>query len=264
MSIFKLSLIFAGILLLIGVGAAVIYTVLDNSHKQEIISLKNEIAKRDVTIEVQKDVYTKLSMSNNDLKTALDQTDKENQALLNELHDRKAEILTAQTLIVKWKKAYEAEVAGHQTEVTTPEGIVRKQVDFKKDFGYLVVEGNTLTDPPEAHVKVTQGRPLKFSVVMTQDKDQSWRGYATSSDENMAVDLAVSAVNPYLLAPKWYEKVGVSADLAAGSGFLVGVGVSYKIGKITIGPHGWGVLNWNLQPAGYVGVSVGITPFERN
>ncbi len=264
MSPIKLSFIFAGVLLLLAISVAIGFTLVSNAHKKELVELQNTIASRDVTIEIQKNVYTELAIkSEATLQIALEFAE-QNQALVAEIKTRKAEVLTAQNLVIKWKKAYEALVVATQTEETTPEGVVRKKVEFIKDFGPFIVKGHTLTDPPEALLNVNQGRPLKLSVVMTQEKDKSWRGYATSSEDNMAVDIAVSAVNPDMLNPKWYEKIGLQGSIAAGSGLLVGVGASYKIGNFNVGPGVWGAMNWDLQPKGYVGVNLGWNPFGRN
>ncbi len=262
--VLRLSLIFVGVLLLLAVAGALVFTSISNSHKKEIIALQNEVAKRDVTIEVQKNVYAKLAIQTDMMGRFLGMADEQNQALAKEIKDRKAEILTAQTLVIKWKKAYEALVVATETEVTTPEGVVRTKIEFKKDFGYLIAEGHTLTNPPEALVRVKQGRPFRLSVIMTQEPDKSWRGYATSNEDNFSIEAEVFAVDPTMLEPKWYEKIGLHADLAAGSGVLVGIGASYKIGKFTVGPSVWGAMNWDIQPKGYVGVSMGFNPFQRN
>ncbi len=266
MSLIKLSLIFAGILLLLAVAGAVGFTLVSNGHKSKIIELQNEVAKRDVTIEVQKDVYTKLALQTNSMKELLDSTDAELLRLNSELRDRKAEVLAAQKLTIKWKKDFEALVVAIQTEQdgVTPDAPTRKKVSFSKDFGYILAEGYTLTDPPEAFVRVKQNRPLRLSVVMTQDPDRSWRGYATSSEEDMLVEIGVSAVNPQLLDPKWYEKISLHGDIGIGNGVLLGLGASYKIGKFTVGPSVWGTMGLELQPKAYVGITMGVSPFERN
>lgn len=260
----KWPFIAAGVALLLIVAGAIGFTLVTNGYKNQIRQLQNDVAARDVTIEVSKDVYSRLAVQTVGLQNALDLTAEENDRLMTELKAKKAELLTVQTIAVKWKKAYEAEATAHETPVTTPEGVVRRKIEFSKDFGYIIAEGYTLTDPPFAFVRVRQGHPLRLSVIMTQEPDKSWRGYATSSEENIGVDIEVSAVNPTLLDPKWYEKIGLHADVGVGSGVLVGVGASYKIGKFTVGPSVWGSMGWDVQPKGYLGVTMGWNPFQKD
>jgi hypothetical protein len=257
-------LIGSGVIFLLSVMAAVIATGVAKAHKAEIVALQNEIAKRDQTIEVQKGVYTKLALTSARLELLLTGSVQENERLIAELKDRKAQLLTAQSVSVQWKKAYEALVKANQTEETTPEGVVRKKVEFQKDFGYIIAEGHTLTDPPEAFIRVKQGRPLRLSVIMTQEPDKSWRAYATSSEENIGVSIDIAAVNPHLLDSKWYEKIGLHADVGIGTGGLVGLGASYKIGKFTVGPSVWGSMGLDFAPKGYVGVTMGWNPFQKD
>lgn len=256
----KNVLIIVGSLLVLAIVGATSFTLASNAASKKITNLQNEIARRDTTIEVQKNVYTKLAMNMQNVMSTLDMTIAENKRLDEELRKRKAEVLSAQTLTVQWKKAYEAAIKGNQTEEIPG----RKKIEFEKDFGYIVVKGHTITDPPEAFIRVSQGRALRLSLVLTQEHDRSWRSYVTSSEENIAVDISISAVNPRMLDPKWYEKIGLHADIGLGSGFLVGVGASYKIGKFTVGPTVWGAMNWDLSPKGYVGLTFGWNPFQRD
>jgi hypothetical protein len=255
----KIVLISCAGLVAIGIAAALIFTSITNSYKKQIINLQNEVAKRDQTIEVSKDVFTRLTAISDTALNQLDASKAENAALQKQLKDTKAQVLSAQAVAIKWKKAYEASVKGTQTEEAG-----RKKVSFNKDFGYIIAEGWTLTDPPEAFIRVKQGRPLKLSLVMTQSPDKSWRSYVTSSEENIGVDIEVSSVNPYILEANWYEKIGLHADVGVGNGLLIGVGASYKIGKFTIGPTAWGAINWDLQPKGYLGATFGWNPFQRD
>jgi len=253
-----------GVVLLLFIVLAGVMTIKKNSYESRITELQNAVAQRDVTIETQKGVFQKLTLQSKDLSSLLDSKDEQIQLLQKELKKGKEELLTANSLVVRWKKAYEAQVAGHQTEVppVVPGGIVRKKVEFEKDFGYIGVSGFTLTDPPEATLKVQQNRPLKLSVAVSQDKDGTWKSRATSSEENMAIDITLAAVNPWLLEPRWYENIGLSVDLGGGTGFLAGVGASYKIGKFEVGPKGWFTIGGG-GVGGFVGAQLLWHPFAR-
>jgi len=257
-------LVFVALLL----SAVIIVGVVKKVNDDKVIELQNQIASKDTTIETQKGLYEKLSLQSDDLKDLLDKSDAQNKTLIKALEANREELLTANSLVIKWKHAYEAEVAGHQTEIppVNPGGVARKKVEFDKDFGYLVVHGYTLTDPPQAYINVSQGRPLKLTIAVSQDKNGVWRSRTTSSEENMQVEIALASVNPFMLESRWYENIGVGADLAggqAGTGFgiLAGVGASYKIGKFEVGPHVWIGISDRIDK--YLGVQFIWHPFAR-
>lgn len=252
----------AGVVLLSFIAIAGFMTIKKNAYDARITELQNAVAQRDTTIETQKGVFQRLTIQSKNLEDLLDQKDEQINLLEKELKKGKEELLTANSLVIKWKKAYEAEVAGHQTDVPGENGIIRKKVAFEKDFGYIGVSGFTLTDPPEATIKVQQNRPLKLSVVVSQDKEGTWKSRATSSEENMQIDITLAAVNPWLLEPKWYENIGLTVELGGGTGFLGGVGATYKIGKFEVGPKGWFTVGGE-PVGGFVGAQLLWHPFAR-
>lgn len=268
----KSTLIFAGVVLLMAVVGAIGFTVSSNIAQGKIVALQNEVAKRDTTIEVQKGVYQKLTLQNKDLRELLDKDDVQLKLLQEQLAKSGANLLAANTLIVKLKTDLKSSgnVVVMEPDPKYPD-IVRLGLDSKDDFAPFRVTGEVVTDcsmeqnnVPSASLKLSQTRPLKLSVVVSQDKDGTWKTSTTSSEENFQIDIGLSAVNPYMLEPKWYEKIGLQAEIAAGSGILVGVGATYKIGKFQVGPKVWGAMNWDLTPRGYAGVTLGWNPFERN
>lgn len=262
-TLMKVGVIALGVLLLVGV----IYGAIQKqAYESQLRELRNAVASRDKTIETQQGVYHKLTLEMTDLRGTLDSKDEEIKRLNDELKKNKEQLLTATSLVVKWKKAYEAAVAGNQTEVPGENGTVRKKVEFAKDFGYIGVNGWTLTDPAEAWIKVEQLRPLKLSMTISQDKDGAWHTRTTSSEENVGVDIAVTAVNPYLLDPKWYEGIGVKLDLAGGStnagfGFLAGAGVTYRIKQFEVGPSVWVAISDRVDK--YFGGTLVWHPFQK-
>jgi len=235
--------IITGLVILLAVGA-LFGAFKRYQYQKQIVHLQNAAAERDKTIEVQKGVFEKLTIQVKDANDLLNTKDKQLSELANELKHSKEQLLSFNTIAVAWKKAYEASIAGKQTVVPAEGGKTRTKVEFQKDFGYIGVNGYTLTDPAEAFVHVQQNRPLKISLAVAQDKDRAWHTYATSSEENVGVDIALTGVNPLILEPKWYEKIGVTSAFGLGlgnqgAGVLLGVGASYQFGKYEVGPSVW-------------------------
>jgi hypothetical protein len=252
--------------LLIGVVVAIVLAKVEqNKYEAKIMSLQNQAASLSETVEVQKGVFAKLTLQARDLEDLLETKDEQMKLLQSELKKSKSELLSASRLAVYWKTAYEASVAGQQSEEAVPDtGVVRTKVAFEKDFGMIGVRGHTLTNPPEAFVRVQQNRPLKIGLIVSQDKGGAWHTNATSSEDNVGVNIELAAVNPYILAPRWYEKIGVNLDLgitAGQIGFIGGVGASYQIGRFDVGPRFWLVLSNSVN----YGFGLGATwrPFQR-
>lgn len=267
----KANLIVAGVLLVAILGVAIAFTASNAAHRKEVTALQNEIAKRDQTIETQKGVYDRLAIQSKDLRTLLDQKDVQLKALQQQLKEQGATLLTATSLIVQLRKQLNSTttVVVEPSDPRYPD-IVRAAIDSKDDFSPFKVTGELVADCsmeptlPTVQLHLSQMRPLKLNVVVSQDKTGTWRTSTTSSEDNFQIDIGLSAVNPYMLEAKWYEKIGFHADVGIGSGVLVGLGASYKIGKFTVGPTVWGSMGLDLQPKGFVGATMGWNPFQRN
>lgn len=250
-----------------GLLAFVIYAAIQKAHYEgQLLDLQNAVASRDQTIEVQQGVYDKLALEKKDLEDMLTSQSAEVLALKDELKKKKQELLTATQVAINWKKAYEAEVNAHQGEVVNPDGTKRAKVEFDKDFGYIGITGWTLTNPAQAWVSIKQNRPLKLTVAVTQDSSKVWHTYVTSSEENVQAEIELSSVNPFMLQPKWYEKLSVDAIVAAGSGNmgatgLVGAGVSIGINQFSVGPMVLVHIGASLDPL--IGVSFAWRPFQK-
>lgn len=250
------------------IGAAIFLAIQKHGYDSELAQLRNDVAGRDQTIEINKGLYTKLSLETESLKGVLNERDGEVKSLLEQIKRNKEEVLSANQLVVRWKKAYEAAVAANQTEVppTEPGGIVRKKVEFSKDWGRIRASGFTLTDPAEAVIKVEQLQALALTLAVTQDAAGAWHAYVTSNDENTSVEISVSAVNPHLLEPRWYEKVGFQAVLGGGQsglgfGVIAGLGITYRIKQFDLGPMFFVTIGGSFDK--YVGAVVQWRPFER-
>ena len=223
--------LFAAIVVLLVFGG-----VKSCSYERELTSLRNAVAEKDHTVEVQAGVYRKLAVEHEQLQSLLDSKDIQVKLLTDELKKSGETLLTANTLALQWKKAYEGLASATQHD----ESSGRIQVDFSKDFGYIGVDGWTKTNPAEAYVKVQQKRPLRVTLVVGQKDDRAWESHVTSSEENVGIDIRLAGVNPKMLQAKWYEKVGGTLDLGVGgTGFLGAVGLSYEFGKFELGPKVW-------------------------
>lgn len=268
---FKQSLIVAGVFLAVLLAVAVAFTLSKQGYEKQIVQLQNEVAVRDKTLEVKEGVYQKLVIQSNDLSSLLNNKDGEIQRLNDQLSKQGSQILTANTLIVQLKKDLQSSshVVVQPTDPKYP-GMIHAKLDSKNDFDPFLVTGDVLTDcsveqsqSTKATLKLSQTRPLKLSVVVSQDKDGTWRSSTTSSADNFQIDIALAGVNPYLLEEKWYEKFSFSMEAGVGTnpGLLFGGGINYEIGKFEVGPRVWGVLDHGASP--YFGATLSWHPFKK-
>lgn len=248
--------------LFLAIAAAVVVAAVAGYLKyrsavRQIVGLQNEIARRDTTIEVQKQVYAKLILQLDDLKSAIDTSTIEGRRLADELKKNRAQVLAVSNELVKLKDQI-ASGKGVQSETNG-----RKRVEFVQDFGFVRVDGYTLTDPGEFQLKLGQGsRPLRLTTAISQLPDGSWKADVASSDENVAVDIGVAAVNPRVFEPRWYERLKLHLDAGAGlsGGVLAGVGLGYQFGHFDLGPSFWATTLGNT----YAGVNLSWAPFKRD
>lgn len=263
---------------IVGLSAAVLAFVIyagfqKGQYESRIVTLQNAAAAKDVTIETAQGVYQKLAQQVDGTNGLLDQKDQQLSALQRQLDKAGQQILTATSVTVGLKKPLASSASAKQTVVPSSVPIVgqppaltevqRKRVDFTKDFGWLAVTGYALTDPADAFVTVSQQRPLKISLIISEGPDGSWRSSATSSEQDVSVDIGLAAVNKRVIEPRWYEKIGVDAMAAAGAtGFLGGLALSYDFTAIDVGPAIYGTIG----PSGavvYYGATVSWHPFRR-
>ncbi len=264
----KAALIIAGGALLLALAFAGFMTFRDHQRAQRIVELQNQIALRDKTIETQQGVYQKLALQTKDLTKLLNDKDVELMALRDQLKKQGSELLTANTLVVKLKKDLKD---AQNVVVTIPDpakpGVKRAEIDTKDRLDPFQITGRVDLDcdtgKAAVDVGLSQRNPIKFSVVVSQDKDGTWRSTATSSTKVFDVDIALAAVNPYLLEEKWYEKLSFALEAGVGTnpGLLAGAGVNIEIGKFDIGPRVWAVIDRGASP--YFGVSFAWHPFKK-
>lgn len=207
-----------------------------NSWKEERSFLLNKISVQQKTIEIAENVYRKQSLELKDLNSVFDSIKSENKTykkniknLETEFKKRKEKILSINNVAIKWKKAYEASIKSNQEEIVDPSTKEKRlKVSFKKDFGYLTAKGYTITSPPETWISVEQNRSLQLLVVLTQTEDKAWNATATSSEDNVEIDIKLSSINPYIIRKKWYEKINFDSSLGWNEEFFAYVGTSYR------------------------------------
>ena len=257
-------------LIVLLVALVIFGAVRKSQYESQVIQLQNAVAARDQTIETQKGVYQKLAIQSDNLKGLLDQKDEQLKLLEKQLKKSGDDLLTANTLIVKLKKDLAS--AGNGTTIPVDPvkpGFVGVGFDTKQDLSPFRVTGSTLADcdrkePSTFNVKLSQEKPLRLSVIVSQSNDGTWKTSTTSSEENFQVDIALAAVNPFMLEPHWYEKIGMSVDMGVGTGpgFLAGAGLSYGFGKFEVGPRAWVVIDKaGVNP--FFGAQLLWHPFQR-
>lgn len=224
-------------------------------YDSTVVKLQNQVAQRDQTIESQKNLYEKLTLQLTNLEMAVDTQTEQGKALLKEVEKDHAKLLAVQNAVLTIKDQI-AKGQGEQHQ----EG-ERTRVSFAKDFPVYTVEGWTLTNPAEYELKVTQ-KPIKVTMGLAQDKDGEWHTYMTSSSEDVKLNIGITAVNPYIFKPKWYEKIRVNADVGLGSGILTGVGASYQLGQYQVGPKFWTTVNGE-GVHGFIGANFNWAPFSK-
>lgn len=266
----KGALIAAGVVLLLFVGLAAYYTTVRSGYEKQIVAYQNQIAADAKTIEVSNGVYQKASLQVDDLQKLLDQKNLQQEALIQQLNKQGDQLVAANNLVVQLKKALQAQatttvVVTPPTEPGKPQGF---EIKGSADFGpFNVICDTTGEEPVSAAAKTSilfsQKRPFKFSVVVSQEKDGSWRTSTTSSEADFNVDISLAAVNPYVLEPKWYEKIGLDVEVGIGTnpGLLGGVGATYGIGKFEVGPKVWVVIDHGVSP--YFGAQMAWHPFAK-
>lgn len=265
--VYKIAFFTAMVLFL---AFCLVFYLRERKNQENLKNLQNVIANQTQTIEVQKGLYEKQSLElsnlNEDYSNLLSTFDNTVNALSEQIRQRDLKIQSLNQLVVYWKKAYEGAVDANQEnqgdvsdQCKEECGKLRVKVNFEKDFGFIKASGYTITNPPEGFVKVEQTRPLKLTLAVVQDKTKKWSAIVGSSEENVGVDIAVTAVNPFLEKEKWYQKIGIAASVGVGSGFMSSVGITYKIKNFDVGPMYGFYAGDNLER--FFGLTVNWKPF---
>lgn len=229
------------------------------AQKARIADLSMRLASADKTIEVKENLYARSIREIKDLTTIINGQDGEISKLREQLSETGDRLLTAERLVIRWRKAYEGLLEATQTDEPGEDGVVRKRVDFKKDFGYIGVSGHTLTDPPEGYIVVTQLRPLRLVVGVAKGTDGQWRGYVESSEDDVVVEIDLAGIDVEVAQPKvtWRDRLWVDGYAGALGDKIVGLGASYRFDRYSVG-----VSCQTGEEASSCGLTLGFRPFR--
>lgn len=225
----------AAVIVVLGLG----FKLGSCSRNSEVSSLAVQLSQNEQTIKTGDGVYEtkieELSASNLEIL-------QKKHNLQIELEKLQAQLLDAQQVTLKWKNAYEAELSADQHHVPPPgpnqtpcPDPGRDEVDFEGTLGPIHATGHTLTNPPEAHLKLEQVTPLILTVAVAQNKDGTWTSLVTSSDDNVDVKVNLGGVNPYVLSPKWYQRLWVDGGVTALGEPGALLGLSYRGDRFSLG-----------------------------
>ena len=238
-SVLKASGIALATLLAIGVTGKVMYGCGSSSRDRQVEELASRLAQSEKTIEIENGLYATQLVEMRNLRSLIDSTKEECRSLIDQLAASKAELLTTHQVAVKWKSAYEGAVKAHQSDSgpsPTDPTVVRKRVEFERDFGPIAVSGYTLTDPPEGKVSVRQTRPLILTVNVARDRNGKWSSLVTSSEPTMDVGVTLGAVDPGAIpSPSWYQRIWVDLGASVFMDHWVSAGVSYRGDRFSMG-----------------------------
>jgi Tfp pilus assembly protein PilN len=238
---------------------------------KENAKLRDEIASRDVTIQLKDGTYTKLAREMDDLKAT-------NAELQKVIDKQKQDVITAQQVAATWKKKYD------DLATLVPVPFPYKPDDWKpmgpsackdvaeeslaiKDYGLVKAGCRILTFDPQVQARTLLepgSRPLKLNLAVTRDAQKQWRSYVKiepPDDQNLSVDIVSTAVNMEPLKLRWYENIGVHMDFGVGSGVLGGAGINYEFGQFRLGPSIWGVATTDKSGVFY-GINFDWSPFK--
>lgn len=230
-----------------------------SKYEHQISDLRNQIALRDHTIEVQKGVFERRIQEQKDPLSIIPKDDPSIGNLKKAIgKGNKVQSLVSLDLRLKEPML----ISGNFPQENVGE---RKKVSFDQTVSHFRVRGYTLTDPGQASIELTQVTPLKIWLSVIQASDGSWRAISSSND-GLQMDLGVGAVNPYMLSDKWYSRIGVNLAVGGGStsggfGILSAIGLSYRGRSLELGPTMW--LTVSDRTERFFGVNAVWYPFSR-
>jgi hypothetical protein len=247
--------------------AGVFYAFERSSSAKERRQLNNEIAKLEGIVEETDTAFSRRAIEIEDLET-------ENEELQKKIEDRDEEIIALAETSLKWKEKY-FKVKGTQTIVdkdgNKPDLTLDCQdcllntriiVAFDETKDSWRVWGNTISNPPEAEINVAWAKGLKLSFILTRNEDKTFRLYLDSNSPDLVPAELTLSVDPTIFEKKWYEKIGIAADLGVGEGVYSAIQIHYDIfDNIYVGPKVVWMYDGN-QFRTMFGASVGWYPFR--
>jgi len=238
------------VLLMVAAGALA-YQRWDFSNQRR--DLNNKLAKVQKMQKETETAYSRLAIETEDLRTSkkdlqkvIDDRDESILALSQanlKLKDKIVRVENAkQTIVDRGGNTVEPDSG----EVTGCESDLRVRVDFEQEDDPLKVSGHTLTNPPEAEIKIEWLRALNLELVLTKNDDGTFRVYLDSETSDfIPADLKLQ-VDPSVLDYRWYQNISLGSNVLFGeTGLLFGISANYNIfSNFMLGP---------MFTVGYVG-----------
>lgn len=252
-----------------------------NSNLDAIRELNNQLAQSKQLIKETQTAYSSQATEVQDLKV-------KNSNLQSIIKKNKQEILAISDVALKWKDKYfeiknanQNFVDGSGSQpVSLPSSLqascdeclnnIRIRVDFEKEQDNLKISGYTLTNPAYASINLEWLKDLQLQLVLTKDENGIYQIHLDSENQEVVpVELNLK-VDPSVLDRKWYEKIGLYANLALGNsmtgdrtfGGLFSLGASYLITpRVNLGINVNAIYNGNISL--YYGVFVNYFPFYK-
>jgi hypothetical protein len=235
---------YLSILLAIGAVVLGVFFVFEKyNHNKDKKELSNQIAQLEGTVQETKTAYSVRGVEMENLKV-------ENKELQKKIHDRDESIAALGKVVLEWKDKYYKIMDAYGSVVDGSGGVIeipadckecmkdlRFRVDFKQEQDNIEVSGFTLTNPPQAEIKLHWTKPLILDIVLAKDDSGSYRIYVDPGTSGAVPTELNLKVDPSVFDRKWYEKIALGADLGYGDGVITTLRVNYELlGNWMIGP----------------------------
>jgi hypothetical protein len=226
-------------------------------EEERRIEAQNEIARQSKVIQETNDTWSRLAQQRED---AIKILEKDNEKMAELLEERKEQILTLSTAVLKFKSIKFVIREGDANQEEQPDG--RLRVDFNSVQDPVSVKGFTLTNPAHAELEVGFTRPLKLTTVVTQKPDGSWRSYVKGDYPNLEIEQIETVVNPLITQSKSFgDRIivgfGVGPNLSFSKVYAEGY-ILADLDVLSVGPFLGGV-----DGAGaVVGLKAQFRPFQ--
>lgn len=210
-----------------------------DKKNDRIAELATKLISTEQTLEIEKGLFARKSLEAEDLKDLLSKLGEDNAKLQKLIDDAQSEILTLNTLVIKWRKAYYVVLNGSQTETPppVPGDPPRVEVTFDGRAGPLRLWGSTKTNPPQAFLNWEQIDPLKLTVAVVRNRDGTYSTIVNSPDLNVQADITFSGTDPSVLRPKWYQRVWVDFGVEPLGTKGAQAGLSYRMDRWSLGAY---------------------------
>lgn len=251
----------------LSLGSFIFYQ--NKKHNTEVRNLHNKLALSEQLVRETKDAWSSRAIEVENLKS-------ENAQLQKVIKNNDEEIFAISQVSLRWQNKYYQIRDARQTIVSAlaasqPASLsvycadcikdLRFRVDFNQTQDDLKVSGYTVTNPPEAFVNLEWQKDLTLNLTLTRDKSKSFKVYLDSKSNSVIPVSLNLKIDPSILERKWYEKIGVGADILGSQyGFATSIRAFYAV-KSNLFVGAAVQMQFVGQFQSFYGVSVGWLPF---